>query len=73
LSLHLAPYTAATGSSSLCYQAIISLISAMTTSTGLKVDARPDENEYPTKIKVSDRAPRSAWSATASTAIGITP
>jgi hypothetical protein len=51
----LEPYTAATGTSSLCYQAIINLIGAGTTSTGPKVDARLDESEYPTKIKVSDR------------------
>ena len=36
------------------YQAVINLITATTTSTGLKVYARLDENEYPTKIKVSD-------------------
>jgi Rhodopirellula transposase DDE domain len=36
------------------YQAIINLISATTTSTGLKVYARLDETVYPTKIKVSD-------------------
>jgi len=36
------------------YQAVINLISATTTSTGLKVYARLDENEYPPKIKVSD-------------------
>jgi Rhodopirellula transposase DDE domain len=36
------------------YQAVINLISATTTSTGLKVYARLDENEYLTKIKVSD-------------------
>lgn len=36
------------------YQAIINLISATTTSTGLKVYAQLDENEYPTKIKVTD-------------------
>jgi Rhodopirellula transposase DDE domain len=36
------------------YQAIINLIAATTTSTGLKIYARLDENEYPTKIKVTD-------------------
>jgi hypothetical protein len=36
------------------YQAIINLISATTTSTGLKVYARLDETEYPTKIKVTN-------------------
>jgi hypothetical protein len=36
------------------YQAIINLIAATTTSTGLKVYARVDENKYETKIKVSD-------------------
>jgi len=36
------------------YQAIINLIAATTTSTGLKVYARLDENQYPTKIKVTD-------------------
>ena len=35
------------------YQAIINLISATATSTGLKVYARLDQNEYPTKIKVT--------------------
>src|SRR5208283_2620807 len=35
-------------------QVVIELIAATTTSTGLKVYARLDENEYPTKIKVSD-------------------
>jgi Rhodopirellula transposase DDE domain len=36
------------------YQAIINLIAATTTSTGLKIYARLDENKYPTKIKVTD-------------------
>jgi hypothetical protein len=36
------------------YQAVINLISATTTSTGLKVYAQLDENEYRTKIKVTD-------------------
>jgi Rhodopirellula transposase DDE domain len=36
------------------YQAIINLIAATTTTSGLKVYARLDENTYPTKIKVSD-------------------
>jgi hypothetical protein len=36
------------------YQAVINLISATTTSTGLKVYAQLDENEYPTKIKVTN-------------------
>jgi len=36
------------------YQAIINLISATTTSTGLKVYARLDENTYETKIAVTD-------------------
>jgi hypothetical protein len=36
------------------YQTVINLISATTTSTGLKVYAQLDENEYPTKIKVTD-------------------
>ena len=36
------------------YQAIINLIASTTTSTGLKVYARLDENHYPTKIKVTD-------------------
>jgi hypothetical protein len=35
------------------YQAIINLIAATTTSTGLKVYARLDENEYPKGITVS--------------------
>jgi transposase len=35
-------------------QVVIDLITATTTSTGLKVYARLDENSYPTKIKVSD-------------------
>lgn len=35
-------------------QVVIDLIAATTTSTGLKVYARLDENDYPTKIKVSD-------------------
>src|ERR1035438_8211498 len=35
-------------------QVVIDLITATTTSTGLKVYARLDENEYPTKIKVTD-------------------
>ncbi len=34
-------------------QVVIDLIAATTTSTGLKVYARLDENDYPTKIKVS--------------------
>ena len=38
------------------YQAIINLIASTTTSTGLKVYARLDENHYPTKIKVTDAA-----------------
>ncbi len=33
---------------------MIDLISSTTTSTGLKVYARLDENEYPTKLKVTD-------------------
>ena len=36
------------------YQAIINLIAATTTTTGLKVYARLDENTYPTKVRVSD-------------------
>ena len=36
------------------YQAIINLIAATRTTTGLRVYARQDENEYPTKIKVND-------------------
>ena len=36
------------------YQAIINLIAATTTTTGLKVYARLDENRYPTKVRVSD-------------------
>lgn len=36
------------------YQTVINLISATTTSTGLKVYAQLDENAYPTKIKVTD-------------------
>jgi Rhodopirellula transposase DDE domain len=36
------------------YQAIINLIAATTTSTGLKVYARLDENEYPTRVKVTN-------------------
>ncbi len=35
-------------------QVVIDLISSTTTSTGLKVYARLDENEYPTKPKVTD-------------------
>jgi len=35
-------------------QVVIDLIAATTTSTGLKVYARLDENTYPTKIKVTD-------------------
>lgn len=35
------------------YQTIINLIAATTTNTGLKVYARLDENQYPTKIKVT--------------------
>jgi hypothetical protein len=35
-------------------QVVIDLIAATTTSTGLKVYARLDENDYPTKIKVTD-------------------
>ena len=35
-------------------QVVIDLISSTTTSTGLKVYARLDENEYPTKLKVTD-------------------
>jgi predicted ATPase len=33
---------------------IIDLIAATTTTTELKVYARQDRNEYPTKIKVTD-------------------
>ncbi len=36
-------------------QVVIDLIAATTTSTGLKVYARLDENNYPTKIKVTDQ------------------
>ena len=35
-------------------QVVIDLIAATTTSTGLKVYARLDENNYPTKLKVTD-------------------
>ena len=35
-------------------QVVIDLITATTTSTGLKVYARLDENTYPTKIKITD-------------------
>jgi Rhodopirellula transposase DDE domain len=37
------------------YQVIIDLIAATTTSTGLKVYARLDNNDYPKKIKVTDQ------------------
>ena len=36
-------------------QVVIDLIAATTTSTGLKVYARLDENNYPTKLKVTDQ------------------
>lgn len=36
------------------YETVINLISATTTSTGLKIYARLDENTYPTKLKVTD-------------------
>jgi Rhodopirellula transposase DDE domain len=36
------------------YQVIIDLIASTTTSTGLKVYARLDENTYATKLKVTD-------------------
>ena len=36
------------------HQVIVNLISATTTKTGLKVRAELDDNEYPTKQKVSD-------------------
>ena len=36
------------------YQVIVDLIGSTTTSTGLKVYARLDENEYPTKLVPSD-------------------
>jgi hypothetical protein len=36
------------------YEVIVSLIAATTTRTGLKVYARLDERDYPTKIQVSD-------------------
>lgn len=36
------------------YQAVINLITNTTTSTGLKIYARLDENTYPTKIKVTN-------------------
>jgi transposase len=36
------------------YQVIVDLISSTTTSTGLKVYARLDENAYPTKLQVTD-------------------
>lgn len=35
-------------------QVTLSLIAATTTQTGLKVKARLDENEYPTKLKIAD-------------------
>jgi hypothetical protein len=34
---------------------VIDLITATTSSTGLKVYARLDENDYPTKIKITDK------------------
>jgi hypothetical protein len=36
------------------YEVIINLIAATTTSTGLEVYARLDENEYPDKIQITD-------------------
>jgi hypothetical protein len=36
------------------YQAIVDLIAATTTKTGLKVYTRLDENDYPTGLKVTD-------------------
>ena len=36
------------------YEAIVNLIAATTTTTGLKVYAHLDENEYPTEIKITD-------------------
>ena len=37
------------------YEVIINLIAATTTSTGLEVYARLDENDYPDKIEVTDK------------------
>jgi hypothetical protein len=37
------------------YETIVNLISSTTTSKGLKVYCQLDRNEYPTKIKVSDK------------------
>jgi hypothetical protein len=36
------------------YQAIVQLIAATTTTTGLKVRCKLDQNTYPAGIKVSD-------------------
>jgi hypothetical protein len=36
------------------YQAIVQLIAATTTTTGLKVCCKLDQNTYPAGIKVSD-------------------
>ena len=36
------------------YQVIINSIAATTTSTGLKIYARPDERDYPKKLEVTD-------------------
>jgi Rhodopirellula transposase DDE domain len=36
------------------YQTVVSLIGTTTTTTGLTVTARPDLDEYPTGVRVSD-------------------
>ena len=55
-------------------QAVIDLIASTTTSTGLKVYARLDENNYPTKLKVTDQqSPPCNSKATSSIQSGTTP
>jgi hypothetical protein len=58
------------------YQAIVQLIAATTTETGLKVQCEIDPNIYPPGVKVSDAemdAHQHTISATNSTATGIIP
>lgn len=55
------------------YEAVVELIGATTTGTGLRVHAELDQGTYPKGIKISDKtSPRSRSAATNSTASGTT-
>ena len=56
------------------YQLVVDLIGATTTTTGLKIHAQLDQNEYSTGVTITEKNFKSSrWSATKSILTGTTP